>query len=323
MTRFTPECPILSKLQICQPLCWRLPHSLRRNNFLVRPIQHDHGARTPQLHIYVSPIYCACTTARSSASGGTCLRRACVISRASSYGAYCCASSCSSNAYSANCTFCTSVHTCPGCSDVGGDNLKECVYLQEAWPQVQNWAADKKVCDMDCSSWSLFFPLPRVSEGALCWKVTLIWNRINLFSWSWIYWNRNRVDTHISCPCVCGVRVPAWFLYLTSNRLWLLFLTFLTVTTGMENNIFDSRQQNINSTNNSTLPLMMQLQSEPRSRIKLFKIVNPTFRVYIVVLCTENASNDTVTGLNWILGTDKMETYRTPARFQVFEWIFY
>jgi len=64
---------------------------------------------------------------------------------------------------------------------------------------------------------------------------------------------------------------------------------------------------------------MIQLQSEPRSRIKLFK----TFSVYVIVLCPENASNDTVTGLNWIPGTDKMDTYQTPARFPVFEWVLY
>ena len=52
---------------------------------------------------------------------------------------------------------------------------------------------------------------------------------------------------------------------------------------------------------------MIQLQSEPRSRIKLFK----TFSVYIIVLCLKNASNDTVAGLNWIPGTDKMDTYDT------------
>jgi len=98
---------------------------------------------------------------------------------------------------------------------------------------------------------------------------------------------------------------------------------FLTVTTGMKNNIFDSRQQSIYSTNNSTLPLMIQLQSEPRSRIMLIKIVNPTFSVYIIVLCPENASNDNVTGLNWIPGTDKMDAYRTLARFPVFEWVLY
>jgi len=45
---------------------WRVPHSLRRNNFLVWPIQHDHGARTPHWLIYVSPVYCACATACSS-----------------------------------------------------------------------------------------------------------------------------------------------------------------------------------------------------------------------------------------------------------------
>jgi len=37
----------------------------------MRPIQHDHGARTPHRLIYVSPIYCACATAWSSTSGGT------------------------------------------------------------------------------------------------------------------------------------------------------------------------------------------------------------------------------------------------------------
>jgi len=29
------------------------------------------------------------------------------------------------------------------------DNLEECVYLHEVWPQVRKWAADKKVLDMD------------------------------------------------------------------------------------------------------------------------------------------------------------------------------
>ena len=42
---------------------------------------------------------------------------------------------------------------------------------------------------------------------------------------------------------------------------------------------------------------MIQLQSKPRSRIELFNMVNPTFSVYIIVLCPENASKDTVTGL--------------------------
>jgi len=29
------------------------------------------------------------------------------------------------------------------------ENLEECVYLHEAWPQVRKWATDKKVLDMD------------------------------------------------------------------------------------------------------------------------------------------------------------------------------
>ena len=45
--------------------------------------------------------------------------------------------------------------------------------------------------------------------------------------------------------------------------------------------------------------------------------------VYIIVLCPENCSNDTVTGPNWNLGTDKKNTYRTPARIPVFEWVLY
>jgi len=66
-----------------------------------------------------------------------------------------------------------------------------------------------------------------------------------------------------------------------------------------------------------------QLQPNSRSRFKLFKNVNPTFSVYIIVLCPENDSNDTVTGLNLIPGTDKICTYLTPARFPVFEWVLY
>ena len=63
---------------------------------------------------------------------------------------------------------------------------------------------------------AFIFSWPLVSEGELCYKVTCIWYRINLFSWSWIDWNIIRVDTHISCPCV---RLPTWFLYLTSKLL--------------------------------------------------------------------------------------------------------
>ena len=31
---------------------------------------------------------------------------------------------------------------------MASDNLEECVYLQETWPPVRRWAADKKVLDM-------------------------------------------------------------------------------------------------------------------------------------------------------------------------------
>jgi len=87
----------------------------------------------------------------------------------------------------------------------------------------------------------------------------------------------------------------------------------------MKYNIFDRRRRSVYSTNNSTLPLVIKWQS----RIKLLKIVNPTFSVYIIVLCPENASKHIVTCLNWIPGTDKMDTYWTLARFPVFESVLY
>ena len=78
----------------------------------------------------------------------------------------------------------------------------------------------------------------------------------------------------------------------------------------------------IQFTNTSTL-CKIRWQSKPRCCIKLFTIVNPTFIVYIIILCPENVSNDTVTGPNWNLGADKKNTYRTPVRIPVFEWVLY
>jgi len=85
----------------------------------------------------------------------------------------------------------------------------------------------------------------------------------------------------------------------------------------MKYKIFERRRRSVYSTNNSTLPLIIQLQPKPQSHIKLFKIVNLTFSVYFIVLCLENASNNTVTNLNWIPGTDKIDTYQTLVRFPV------
>jgi len=56
---------------------------------------------------------------------------------------------------------------------------------------------------------------------------------------------------------------------------------------------------------------------------QVVQIGNPTFSVYIIVLCPESASNDTVTGLNWIPGTDKKDTHLTPARIPGFKWVVY
>ena len=86
----------------------------------------------------------------------------------------------------------------------------------------------------------------------------------------------------------------------------------------MKYNIFDRRRRSVYSTKNSTLPLMIQLQSKPRSRIKLLKIVNPTFSVYIIVWCQENSSNDTVTDLNWNPSTDKIDTGKVSGFWMSF-----
>ena len=141
---------------------------------------------------------------------------------------------------------------------------------------------------------------------------------IQNISWSWIDW-KSRVDTHISCPCV---HLPTWFLYLTT-KLLIDFSCYLKRFSpwrrGWKTIYLTADNGPKVYTRLITLPLMIQLQSDPRSRIKLFK----TFGVYIIVLCLENASNDTVTGLNWIPGTDEMDTYLTPARSPVFEWVLY
>ena len=68
-------------------------------------------------------------------------------------------------AYAGDLTRCTELHRflvimvlpevgrrCSGEADVEEsvcDNLEECVYLHEAWPQVRKWAADKNVLDME------------------------------------------------------------------------------------------------------------------------------------------------------------------------------
>ena len=108
----------------------------------------------------------------------------------------------------------------------------------------------------------IFFSLPFVSDRAFCYKVTFTWCRINIFSWSWNDWNRIRVHTDISCPCVCGVRLPMWLLHLTSKLLidfGCYFSRFSPWWRVMKYNIFDRRRRSVHSTNNSTLPLMFYL----------------------------------------------------------------
>jgi len=85
--------------------------------------------------------------------------------------------------------------------------------------------------------------------------------------------------------------------------------------------IFDRRRQSVYS----TLLLKMRGQLKPQSCLKLVNIVDPIPNVYIIVVCPDlqNASNYTVTTLNWIPGTDNLGTYRTLAGFPVLEWVLY
>jgi len=53
----------------------------------------------------------------------------------------------------------------------------------------------------------------RATHSTLCCKVKFIWCGINIFSWTWndfpSYWNWG--GTHISCLCVCRVRLSTSF----------------------------------------------------------------------------------------------------------------
>ena len=149
-----PEYPILSNLQFCRPLGWHLPHSWKKKQFSCATYP------TRSCSSYPATAY-LCITSLLRLHHCLILHQWWHLSLQSL---------CHQQGLLLWCLllcvimwfqrtqrkwhfFCTShVHTGPGFSHVGGDHLEECVYLHEAWPQVQKWAADKKVCDMDCSS---------------------------------------------------------------------------------------------------------------------------------------------------------------------------
>ena len=200
------------------------------------------------------------------------------------------------------------------------------MYLHEASPQVHKWAAGKKVKKVLDMDWPVhpsslcFFPWPLVSEGVFCYKDAFIWCGINIISWAQSSWNnRNRISvgSHVSCLCVCRVRLPTWFLSLTNkvdNQ------SFWSATLNLP--ISSTLQSPCLTVDNrvciSTLLLKIKWQLKPGSRLKLVKIVDPTFNVCIIVLCLENAINDAGTVLNWMPGIDNLCTYRAPAGFPVF-----
>jgi len=67
--------------------------------------------------------------------------------------------------------------------------------------------------------------------------------------------HKNWVEIHTSCPGVCGVRHPTWFLFLRSNLsldFGCYFQRVLSVWCGLNCIIFDSTRR-IESTNTSTL----------------------------------------------------------------------
>ena len=96
-----------------------------------------------------------------------------------------------------------------------------------------------------------FVSWPLVSEGAICYKVTFIWCGINVFFWTWNDRKRIWFGTHISCLCVCRVRIPTWFLSLTNNvenQFWWVFSTTLQYPNFYHSviSIFNGRRQSVN-----------------------------------------------------------------------------
>ena len=179
-----------------------------------------------------------------------------------------------------------------------------CIYTRSGLKSVSRPHTWRSSTWISSSLWPLFFSWPLVSEGAFCYKITFIRCGINVFSWTWN--DRIWVGTHISCLCVCRVCLPTWFLSLTNNvenQFWLVFSTTLQYPNFYHSvlSIFDSRRRSVKI---STLLLEIKWKSRPRWRQTFVKIVDPTFNVYIIVLCLENTLNDTGTTQNWIPGTD-------------------
>ena len=92
-----------------------------------------------------------------------------------------------------------------------------CIYMRPGLKSVSDPQTKRSSTWISVSLWSLFFPWPLFSVGAFSYKVTYIWCGINVFSWIWNDRKRIWVETHISCLCVCRVRLPTWFISLTIN----------------------------------------------------------------------------------------------------------
>jgi len=130
---------------------------------------------------------------------------------------------------------------------------------------------------------------------------------------------------HTFYVCVWRVRLPTCqcFLSLTNNvdnQFWLVSSTTLQYPNFYHSviSIFDGTRQSVNI--NSLLEI--QWKSRPRWRLKLVKVVDPTFIAYIIVLCPQNNLNNTGTPLNWIPCTDNLCKYLTPAWFPFFFDVF-
>jgi len=115
-----------------------------------------------------------------------------------------------------------------------------------------------------------FVSWPLVSEGAICYKVTFIWCGINVFFWTWNDRKRIWFGTHISCLCVCRVRIPTWFLSLTNNvenQFWWVFSTTLQYPNFYHSviSIFDGRRCSVNI--DSTIGNKMKIETSMTSQV--------------------------------------------------------
>jgi len=157
-----------------------------------------------------------------------------------------------------------------------------CIY--EVRPQVLSGLQTRRSSTWISPYGLCFFLWPLVSEGAFCYKVqvTFIWCGINGFSSTWNDRKRIWVGTHITCLCVCRVRLPTWFVSLTNNvdnQFWLVFSTTFQYPNFYYSviSIFDGRRRSVNTSSiDSAIDNKMKIETSMTSQVG--KNIRPYFQ---------------------------------------------